>query len=200
MIVLFQLICIYLLFFNCSFDIFPSSTGCSQTSLTCTTHWHSSSVTRHCVSSSYFIISFTIMYWLQLEIGWHVQPRDILHKLLATVSAVHIVSFPLSFCIGCSRRSLTCKASWHSSSVTRYCAPSSYCIVSFIILYWLQSEIADMYSFVAFFINYSLLCPQFILYSFLYHSVLVAVGDRWHVQLRDILHQLPATVPPVHIV
>ena len=68
---------------------------------------------------------------------WHVQLRDILHQLLATMPPLHIVSFPSSFCIGCSQRSLTCTASWHSSSLTRYYASSAYCIISFIILYWL---------------------------------------------------------------
>ena len=64
---------------------------------------------------------------------WHVQLRDILYQLLATVPPVHIVSFPLSFCIGCSQRSLTCTALWHSASVTRYYASSSY--LSFSLLF-----------------------------------------------------------------
>ena len=120
-------------------------------------------------SYSLLCIQFILYHFLYHSVlvvvrdRWHVELRDILHQLLATLPPVHIVSFPLSFCIGCSQRSLTCRASWHSSSVTRYCASSSYCIISFIILYWLQSEIADMYSFVTFFISYSLLCLQFIL-------------------------------------
>ena len=148
-----------------------------------------------------FILYSFLYHSVLVVVGdrWHVQLRDILHQLPATVPPVHIVSFPLSFCIGCSRRSLTCTASWHSSSVTRYCASSSYCIISFIILYWLQSEITDMYIFMIFDISYSLLCLQFILYHFLYHYVLVAVGNHWHVQLRYIRHQLLATVAPVHI-